>query len=314
MLFCRCGRQILPVRQIDHPLQPRFIHGKHQHAAVCLLLPHRQGGQHRHAGALRHHPLYGLGILQPRHDAEISGVIARARHVLLQRPVGAGALLAGNGRLAQQLPPPDAPPLQRLVRRRVGRDHHQLVLQQRVVHHALGLRAGAHKAQTHLPVLQQPVDLGGVAVAQLIAGLRVPLDKGGHQLRQHILPRHGGGAQHQRQGGEPVRIRRRFRQGLALGQDFFGQRVQPLAVLRQRHAALPPSQQQRHAQNLLQRAQMGAGSGLGQVQQLGGASQAFLLRRRRKHLQLPQRILDHGWFPPLILLVILYKNRYLLSR
>ena len=87
-----------------------------------------------------------------------------------------------------------------------------------------------------------------------------------------------------------------------------------MAVLRQGHAALSSAQQQRRTQALLQRAQMGTGGGLGQMQLIGGPGQTFLLRSCREHLQLPQRVFDHGPLPPLRTLVILYKNRYFLSR
>ena len=46
-----------------------------------------------------------------------------------------------------------------------------------------------------------------------------------------------------------------------------------MPVLRKGHAPLAPAQQQRHPQARLQRAQMCAGSGLGQVQQLRSPGQ-----------------------------------------
>ena len=51
--------------------------------------------------ALNHHAFNGLGVLQTGHDTQLAGAIAHAGHILQQRPIGAGALLSGDGRLAQ---------------------------------------------------------------------------------------------------------------------------------------------------------------------------------------------------------------------
>ena len=228
---------------------------------------------------------------------QIPGIVSHSGHIPLQGPICAGPLLPGNGGLAQKLPPPGSPAQQRLIVGRVGRHHHQLVLLQGIVDHGIPLGPGPHKAKPHLPALEQLVDLRGVAMAQLIAVGRVSLQKCGHQLRQHILPRHRRRPQQKGQRRLTLRIPGHRLQRLALGEDLLHHRIEPMPVLRKGHAPLAPAQQQRHPQALLQRAQMCAGSGLGQVQQLRSPGQALLLRRRRKHLQLPQSVFDHGSLP-----------------
>ena len=105
LLFRGCEIQALPMGQVYGAPQALFVHGKRQHPAVLLRLPHGQGGQHRYPGALGNHAFYGLRILQSCHDVQLLGVVSDAGHVLLQRPIGAGALFPGNGRLPQKLVP-----------------------------------------------------------------------------------------------------------------------------------------------------------------------------------------------------------------
>ena len=140
--------------------------------------------------------------------------------------------------------------------------------------------------------MEQLVDLGRVAPAQVVADARNLLHILSQQLRQQILRRYRGGSQQQGKACA-ILILEDLLQCSAVRQDFFGCRIDPLALRCQPHPAACVTVQQAGGQSRLQCRQMCADGGLAEEQGLRCLCKAPQFRHGHEYLDLFQAEFAH---------------------
>ena len=147
----------------------------------------------------------------------------------------------------------------------------------------------ADKAEVDAQFEHQAVDARAVAAQQDIAAVRAALQEARQQLRQQALPRRGGGSEPQRR----LLGRSEGLQALAAVQDLACLHIDVLPLRRQRDGPARAAHEQRHAERLLQRADVGADGRLRQIQRSGRRREAGMLYGGHKGFQLLQVDLEH---------------------
>ena len=213
------------------------------------------------------------------------GIKADFGEIVVDELLRAGPALAENDRLAEQLAPQNAAGAQRRKAGRVGRDHHEMVLGDRLVNKVLPVVGAADKGELHIAVEQQLLHRGAVAARERAAAVRPRLGEGGHIVRQKALRGYGGGAQRQL----ACRIAHHVgAQGAAAGEDLLCVVVDAPPIGGERQLALGYAAQQHRAERLLQRLHIAADGRLGEEELFGGGGEAAAVHNGDKNFQLAE--------------------------